>query len=72
MTKVNIEIEIPNYDVKCCSDSQNDQYCRFLESYNYGFDYYCVLLRKDITKIDNDGKKVYRPYECRRVAKRFE
>lgn len=69
MIKVKIGVEIPEYEVKYCEDFSEDIHCKFLGNYDYGLKYYCVLSGKDITKIKNDGAKIYRPYGCRCLVK---
>jgi hypothetical protein len=69
MAKVKIEVEIPDYNIKYCDDVWYGGRCDYLETRDYGFKYYCTLSKKYITKIKNNGARVYRPYGCRCLAK---
>ena len=70
MVKVQIEVEIPDYEVKYCDDIFHGKRCNYLESYDYGFKHYCSLSGKNITVTKDNGNKVVRPYGCRVIAKK--
>lgn len=69
MTKITIEVIIPDYNIKYCDDTWNGLSCKFLRKYDYGLKQYCILSGKDITKTKDEGNKICRPYGCRCLTK---
>lgn len=71
MTKIKIEIDIPDYNVKYCDDVWYGSRCRFLEHFSDGFRHFCSITGKEITITKGFGR-VCRPYGCRCLAKKEE
>lgn len=69
MAKIMMEVEIPDYEIKYCDDVFHGNKCKFLQSFNYGMEHYCILSGKDIAKTKDDGTKICRPYGCRCLVK---
>ena len=67
--KIKVEVEIPDYKIKFCN------HCRYLNVYNYGFKFSCILSDKNLNKISYDNKldqKIHRPYGCRCLTKKCD
>jgi hypothetical protein len=71
MIKIMIEVELPEYKIKYCCDSNNNR-CKYLIDYDHGFKQYCVLSNKQITRTKDNGNRVCRPYGCRCIARKGE
>ena len=70
MAKIQIEVEIPDYEIKYC-DSFNGTRCKWLERHGYFQEKNeCKLSGKRISKTKDNGDTVVRPYGCRVVAKK--